>query len=487
MLISLRADGTAEMLLPSHVYQGSNVANVYVTAPFPNTTVLQVGFTLPNGTTASAPMAYVKNSDGIWQYTIAAAITNEAGAASVSITATTQTGQVIASQSVPFTIEETTLPVLPDTPSQDEYTLILQYIQQNSANIATIQGQISTIEEDVATANANASAAVSTANAAQQTAEEAQTTANGFASQIAQANANASAAVDTANQAASEVGQYTAQISEANANASAAQSAVQNIVDGTTPAGKATADGNGNNIVETYGVTSVTNTTAASGKWVIQAATAGSYLIGTFNSNKATNIFLNIEGGQDESETSVDVNICLADGAVTSANCYTRSIITNNTIKSVYYTISGGYIRIFVALNSACAIFVTANVIGVGIAGRGNSSVQYPSGGTNIPIKNYIMIDPTTLTPSTANGWTEGGGSLVPASAGKYFISVTDSGVQSIGEVTYNGTTGYGYLAVNNLGTNSLVWGVYIDSTGTYLTAPNGATSQPTTVYYKRQ
>lgn len=205
MLISLRADGTAVMLLPSHVYQGSNVANVFVTAPFPNTTVLQVGFTLPNGTKVSAPMAYVENSDGIWQYTIAAAITNEAGAASVSITATTTTtpGQVIASQSIPFTIEETTLPVLPDVPSQDEYTLILQYIQQNSAKIATLQGQVSVVEEDVATANSNASAAVTTANEAQQTANEAQETANEAQTTAQQIQDTAQSAVDIAQDAKS--------------------------------------------------------------------------------------------------------------------------------------------------------------------------------------------------------------------------------------------------------------------------------------------
>ena len=203
MLISLRSDGTAVMLLPSHVYQGSNVANVFVTAPFPNTTVLQVGFTLPNGTTASAPMAYVENSDGIWQYTIAAAITNEAGAASVSITATTTTGQVIASQSIPFTIEATTLPVLPDVPSQDEYTLILQYIQQNSANIATLQGQISAIEADVDTANTNASAAVSTANEAQKTANQAQQTANEAQTTAQQIQDTAQSAVDIAQDAKS--------------------------------------------------------------------------------------------------------------------------------------------------------------------------------------------------------------------------------------------------------------------------------------------
>ena len=180
MIISLRADGTATMLEPSHVYQGSNIADVYVIAPFPNTTVLQVGFTLPNGTTASAPMTYVQDSENnlvVWQYTIAEAITNEAGAASVSITATTQTGQVIASQSVLFTIEETTLPVLPDVPSQDEWELITKYIQQNSANIAKLQGQISTIEEDVATANDNASEALSTAQSAEQTAQQIQDTA----------------------------------------------------------------------------------------------------------------------------------------------------------------------------------------------------------------------------------------------------------------------------------------------------------------------
>ena len=253
MLISLRADGTAVMLLPSHVYQGSNVANVFVTAPFPNTTVLQVGFTLPNGTKVSAPMTYVQDSENnlvVWQYTIAAAITNEAGAASVSITATTTTGQVIVSQSIPFTIEATTLPVLPDTPSQDEYTLILQYIQQNSSNIATLQGQISTIEADVATANDNASEALSTAQSAEQTAQQAKTTADGLAAEIETANQNASEALSTANQAASA----------AASNATA----IENIVDGTTTVAKAdsansatnatnaTNDGNGANIENTY-------------------------------------------------------------------------------------------------------------------------------------------------------------------------------------------------------------------------------------------
>ena len=269
MIISLRADGTATMLEPSHVYQGSNVADVYVIAPFPNTTALQVGFTLPNGTTASAPMTYVQDSENnlvVWQYTISSAITNEAGAASVSITATTQTGQVIASQSVPFTIEETTLPVLPDTPSQDEWSLVLQYIQQNSANIAKLQGQVSAIEADVDTANTNASAAVSTANEAQQTANEAQETANGYASQ--------SEALETANQAESSAASNTA--------------AIEGIVSGTTIVAKsdsansatsaesATSDGDGNNIKDTYATktelsTGNANTLAAAQNYTNQA------------------------------------------------------------------------------------------------------------------------------------------------------------------------------------------------------------------------
>lgn len=227
MLISLRADGTAVMLLPSHVYQGSNVANVFVTAPFPNTTVLQVGFTLPNGTTASAPMTYVQDSENnlvVWQYTIAEAITNEAGAASVSITATTTTGQVIASQSIPFTIEETTLPVLPDVPSQDEYTLILQYIQQNSAKIATLQGQVSVVEEDVANANDKASEALSTAQSAEQTAQQAETTANGLAASIEKANTNANNALNTANRALNTA-------NEAQTTAQQIQDTAQSAVD----------------------------------------------------------------------------------------------------------------------------------------------------------------------------------------------------------------------------------------------------------------
>ena len=283
MIISLRTDGTAVMLEPSHVYQGSNVANVYVMAPFPNTTVLQIGFTLPDGTSTSAPMTYVQDSENnliVWQYTIAAAITNVAGAASVSVTATTTTGQIIASQSIPFTIEETTLPVLPDVPSQDEWELITKYIQQNSAAIATLQGQISAIEADVATANENAATALTTAQSAETTANQAAATANGFAAQIAEANTNASAAVTTANQAASEVGQYTQQIAEANANASEAldkaTQAEQTV--GTFETALDEANTNASNAVSTANAAQQTANQAASevGQYTQQIETANS-------------------------------------------------------------------------------------------------------------------------------------------------------------------------------------------------------------------
>ena len=139
MIISLRADGTATMLEPSHVYQGSNIADVYVIAPFPNTTVLQVGFTLPNGTTASVPMTYVQDSENnlvVWQYTIAEAITNEAGAASVSITATTQTGQVIASQSVLFTANDNASEALSTAQSAEQTAQQIQDTAQSAVDIA---------------------------------------------------------------------------------------------------------------------------------------------------------------------------------------------------------------------------------------------------------------------------------------------------------------------------------------------------------------
>ena len=612
MIISLRSDGTATMLEPSHVYQGSNIVNVYVIAPFPNTTALQVGFTLPNGTTASAPMTYVQDSENnlvVWQYTIAAAITNEAGAASISITATTQTGQVIASQSIPFTIEATTLPVLPDTPSQDEYTLVLQYLQQNSAKIATVQGQISTIEEDVATANDKASEALETANQAASAAasnatgianivngttpvakaDSANTAtsagnatndgnganiANTYATKTELSTGNAdtlAAAQNYTNQALSNysiieivqtlpetgdtgkiylvpkadstsgdlyseylwngsawelIGTVSAtsgttikvngvsQIevdftSDPQTQITANATPISNIVDGTTTvpnATKATQDGKGNVIATTYATVTalgsetsarqsadttlqnninaiVNGTTPAGDSDKLRGVDAASYA-------QKIGIYKDLIAGGNTIVDTRAVNSPPSYYADKETCCEFKS---RDTLGLKDYMPHSSYVTLTTKKGWEGSYVVYQEAVS---AGDDQNSVtdsikcfRYGKGETWGKWKVILAVDPTTLTPSTENGWSEGGGTLIPPSAGKYFISAVIGSYSTMGEVIYNGTTGYGYLVINDSTvTTSALSSVYINSSGTYITASNTTSAtQPDTVYYKKQ
>lgn len=198
MQIFIDAEGNAKIVTPQHIYQGSNISQVNVVSlAYTPQTTLQIAFVLPDGTTTNYyPMSfnYSSTSTNYYQYIIQQAFTALSGQASIALLATDSQTKQQTSQLIPFTIEPSVLPTLPDTPSQDEWTTLLQYIQQNSSNIANLQATISDIETIANTANTNASQAVSTAN-------EAKTTADGLAASIAQANETASQAVATANQA----------------------------------------------------------------------------------------------------------------------------------------------------------------------------------------------------------------------------------------------------------------------------------------------
>ena len=581
MIISLRADGTAAMLEPSHVYQGSNVANVYVIAPFPSTTVLQVGFTLPDGTSTSAPMTYVQDGENnivIWQYTIAAAITNVAGAASVSVTATTTTGQIIASQSIPFTIEATTLPVLPDTPSQDEWTLVLQYIQQNSANIATIQGQISTIEETANTANENAATALTTAQSAETTANQAAATANGFAAQIAEANANASEALDkatqaeqtvgtfetaldeantnasnavstanaaqqTANQAASEVGQYTQQIETANSNASAAvatangaattaqqaestaqsaQTGVNNLVNGTTSAGNANQLGGVaassyaqlSQVVRTDTAQSLSDEQKQQAfinlsvpiTDVVKLSRNTKILLYTWDKTTyngvATCFKIDILGAGDYGSAGIATYIVKGN----SGSICGYLINDNNSYglcPAIYTYANDNNINLYVeVLNfvDTCSLVITQdyafknNVIN-SIPLLNQAVTDYSgtliSSSRNEVVIGYapvLAVDPTTLAPSTDNGWTEGNPASNLPSDSVYLMKLETSiggGNTPIfwffmGEILGQGSTVYYQGGLN-------AYACYVVQGGTGIIAyANSTELDITTVWYKK-
>ena len=188
MEIFINTQGTAVKLSPQHVYQGTNVSQINLYAPFPSQTSLSVAFMLPDGTTTPYyPMTFTgitsSEAEGInlWQYVMPFAITQDAGAARVAFLATFNENGTAAQQTsayIDFTIEQSALPALPDEPTPDVWTQILSYLSAQDTKIAAIQSDVADIEQVADEANTNADAALTTANEAKTTAQEAKTTAN---------------------------------------------------------------------------------------------------------------------------------------------------------------------------------------------------------------------------------------------------------------------------------------------------------------------
>lgn len=188
MEIFINTQGTATKLSPQHVYQGTNVSQINLYAPFPSQTSLSVAFMLPDGTTTPYyPMTFTgitsDEAEGInlWQYVMPFAITQDAGAARVAFLATFNENGTAAQQTsayVDFTIEQSALPVLPDEPTPDVWTQILSYLSAQDTKIAAIQSDVADIEQVADEANTNAGIALTTANEANTTATQAKTTAN---------------------------------------------------------------------------------------------------------------------------------------------------------------------------------------------------------------------------------------------------------------------------------------------------------------------
>lgn len=235
MLIFIDAEGNATIVAQQHIYQGSNISQINVISlAFTPQTTLQIAFVLPDGTTTNyypTSFNYSSTSTNYYQYIIQQAFTALSGQASIALLATDSTTKQQTSQLIPFTIEPSVLPTLPDTPSQDEWTTLLQYVQQNSSNIANLQATISDIESIANTANTNASQAVSTANQALSTAQQAEQTANELADSIAQANTNASQAVSIANEAKTTADGLAASIAQANETANEAKTTADGLAE----------------------------------------------------------------------------------------------------------------------------------------------------------------------------------------------------------------------------------------------------------------
>lgn len=280
MIIYIASDGQARLVSPQHVYQGSNVTDITVVAPFPPQTAMTVAFSLPDGKmfggvqgtiqtqsyqmTPPYMMTLLANQPELpdnvyaWQYVMPFAITQNAGQAKVSITAQFVQGSGKAasfmqqtSAQVEFTIEPSDVGTLPDEPTPDAWSQIINAIAATQGNVTANTSDIedivngttavgkavadqkgNVIDETYATKTAlgeaadDASEALEIATKANTTAQEAKTTADGI-------DAKATTALETSNKASSNAAQALQKANAATETANAAQAAVASKQDAT--------------------------------------------------------------------------------------------------------------------------------------------------------------------------------------------------------------------------------------------------------------
>lgn len=302
MIIYIASDGQARLVSPQHVYQGSNVTDITVVAPFPSQTAMTVAFSLPDGkmfggvqgTIQTPPymMTLLANQPELpdnvyaWQYVMPSAITQNAGQAKVSITAHFVQGSGKAasftqqtSAQVEFTIEPSVVGTLPDEPTEDAWSQIINAIAATQGNVTAntsdiedivngttavgkavadqkgnvidetyatrtalaveqenvddLQDRMAAVEDNIPEIRDNASDALEyseqafdNSEAAVQTANQAKTVADGI-------DAKATTALETSNEASSNAAQALQKANAATETANAAQAAVASKQDAT--------------------------------------------------------------------------------------------------------------------------------------------------------------------------------------------------------------------------------------------------------------
>ena len=248
-----------------------------------------------------------------------------------------------------------------------------------------------------------------------------------------------------------------------NKNAIAeAQSDISDIVSGAQTVGKATADANGNNISTTYAkLSQVVRTDAAQG------------LNSTQQLQAQNNIYPVVT---DLNNVPLPFVLCsqIFTFSVNTANAPTTD--GGTLIQSVFDMVDGGFFTQTAIMNTEGGGEIYTR--------RRNGS----RGFTNW--QRYMSIDPTTLTPSTANGWTQTTTSGTLPSAGIYMIAYDylPSGSQphyyNPAILIYDGTVGS--CTVTD-GTGILLTSIVVKPSGIQLVSPvNFGEEQSTNIYYKR-
>lgn len=141
MIVFAKADGSVINVMPSPVYQGSNLSgSIYFVAPLSRLNAVNLAFKLPNGIyTQSYNMTGVSELEGItdklgkeysvWEWEDKnAEITQYAGVCIAQFSAYLPNGQLLTTSSASFEVQEGVLPELPPVPSQDVYESIKRYL-----------------------------------------------------------------------------------------------------------------------------------------------------------------------------------------------------------------------------------------------------------------------------------------------------------------------------------------------------------------------
>ena len=160
MIVFSKADGAIIDVLPSPVYQGSNLSgSIYFVAPFSAMNGVTVAFKLPNGEyTKSYIMTGVSELSGVtdkfgkeynvWEWQDRnAEVTTYAGVCSVQFSVYLPNGQLLTTARTSFEVQQGVLPEPPPTPTDDVYQLIIRYLAVLDARTANVPNLVADIQK----------------------------------------------------------------------------------------------------------------------------------------------------------------------------------------------------------------------------------------------------------------------------------------------------------------------------------------------------
>lgn len=158
MVIFLNLDGSCENVTPQKVYQGSNnVTEITLVAPFPSTTVMQIGFVLPDGLywETSERERYVLmefvpqetvSGVNVWKFILPFSVTAKQGDLYIAVNATTTDGNT-TSYMVKQIIEESVLPNEPNPPVPSVYEYLSLYLARLDGRTENVANLVKSVQK----------------------------------------------------------------------------------------------------------------------------------------------------------------------------------------------------------------------------------------------------------------------------------------------------------------------------------------------------